>query len=252
VLLVLTALVLVPVLIPVWRLLAPNPDFGAPGGPGPAVAAVVGTLTSGPALTWITNSLLVTGVTVTASVAVAAPAGYVLSRGRGRGVHAFALVIFTLQAVPFLLFLIPLFVLFAGLGLADTLAGLTIVYVGLSIAVATWTLTSYMDTVPVQLEEAAWLDGCSVLGGFLRIVLRNSLPGVLSTAVFTFLFAWNDYWIVLVLVRSDTNYTLGLALAGPGNSPVVAVIAMLPPLIVFAVLNRFFSVGGIGGALAGR
>jgi multiple sugar transport system permease protein len=203
-------------------------------------------------MTWITNSALVTVATVLVSVAVAAPAGYVLSRGRGRGVHVFALVIFTLQALPILLFIIPLFVLFAGLGLQDTLPGVTIVYIGLSIAVATWTMTSYLDSIPVELEEAAWIDGCSVVGGFVRVVLRNALPGVLSTAVYTFLLTWNDYWIALVFLRSDANYTLGLALAGSGGFPAVAVIAMVPPLLVFAVLNRYFSVGGIGGALAGR
>jgi multiple sugar transport system permease protein len=252
VLLVLTAVAIVPVLVPVWRLLAPDPAFGAPGGPAAALASIAGTLASGPATTWITNSALVTVATVLVSVAVAAPAGYVLSRGRGRGVHVFALVIFTLQALPILLFIIPLFVLFAGLGLQDTLPGVTIVYIGLSIAVATWTMTSYLDSIPVELEEAAWIDGCSVVGGFVRVVLRNALPGVLSTAVYTFLLTWNDYWIALVFLRSDANYTLGLALAGSGGFPAVAVIAMVPPLLVFAVLNRYFSVGGIGGALAGR
>jgi multiple sugar transport system permease protein len=83
-------------------------------------------------------------------------------------------------------------------------------------------------------------------------VLRNSLPGVLSAAVYVFLFTWNDYWIALVFLRTDVNYTLGLALAGPGSSPVVAMIALIPPLLVFGVLNRYFSLGGIGGALAGR
>jgi multiple sugar transport system permease protein len=167
-------------------------------------------------------------------------------------VHGFALLIFALQAMPILLFMIPLFVLFVTLGLHDTLHGVTLIYIGLSIAVATWTMSSYFDAIPMELEEAAWIDGCSVLGGFTRVVLRNSLPGVLSAAVYAFLFTWNDYWIALVFLRSDVNYTLGLALAGPGSSPAVAVIAMLPPLIIFGVLNRYFSLGGIGGALAGR
>jgi multiple sugar transport system permease protein len=194
-------------------------------------------------------------VTVVVSIAVAAPAGYVISRGRGRGVHGFALLIFALQTVPILLFMIPLFVLFVlfvPLGLNDTLHGLTLIYIGLSIAVATWTMSAYYDSIPVELEESAWIDGCSVLGGFTRVVLRNSLPGVLSAAVYVFLFSWNDYWIALVFLRSNVNYTLGLALAGPGSSAVVAAIAMLPALVVFGVLNRYFSVGGIGGALAGR
>jgi multiple sugar transport system permease protein len=252
VLVVITALLLLPVTVPVWRLLAPNPVSGSPGGLAGLFEAVARTLAVGPVMTWLTNSISVTAVTVVVAVAIAAPAGYVVSRGRGRGVRGFALVIFTLQAVPILLFLIPLFVLFAELGLNDTLPGVTLIYIGLSTAVATWTMSSYFDSIPAELEEAAWIDGCSVFGGFLRVVLRNSLPGVLSAAVYAFLFAWNDYWIALVFLRSDVNYTLGLALAGPGSFPAVAVIAMMPPLIIFAVLNRYFSLGGIGGALAGR
>lgn len=250
VLLVVTAVLLVPVLVPVWRLVAPDPANGAPGGLAQLVTAVARTFAGAPLATWLANSLSVTAVTVVVSIAVAAPAGYVISRGRGRGVHGFALLIFALQALPILLFMIPLFVLFVALGLHDTLHGVTLIYIGLSIAVATWTMSSYFDSIPKELEEAAWIDGCSVLGGFLRVVLRNSLPGLLSAAVYAFLFTWNDYWIALVFLRTDVNYTLGLALAGPGSSPVVAVIAMLPPLIIFGVLHRYFSLGGIGGALA--
>ena len=252
VLLVVTALVLVPVLVPVWRLVAPDPVSGSSGGLTVLLSAVARTLRSAPVATWLTNSVLVTTVTVVVTVVVAAPAGYVISRGRRRSVHGFALLIFAVQSVPILLFMIPLFVLFTGLGLNDTLPGVTVIYIGLSTAVATWTMSSHFDSIPPELEEAAWIDGCSVLGGFVRVVLRSSLPGVLAAAVYTFLFTWNDYWIALVFLRSDVNYTLGLALAGSRSSSVVALVAMLPPLVVFGVLNRYFSLGGIGGALAGR
>lgn len=104
------------------------------------------------------------------------------------------------------------------------------------------------------------MDGCSVFGSFTRVVLRNSLPGLLSTAIFAFLLAWNDYLVAVVFLRSDQNFTLPIGLQtffqqnqtdwGPVMS--VAVVMMIPPIIVFAVLNRYFSVGGIGGSLAGR
>ncbi|GAA3554708.1 hypothetical protein GCM10022197_07290 [Microlunatus spumicola] len=251
-LLLVTAVVLVPVGVPVWRAFGPDRRTGAPGGALALLDAVVRALSSPAVRTWLTNSLLVTSVTVVVSIAVAAPAGYVVSRGRGRGVRGFALLIFGLQSLPILLFTVPLFVLFTSLGLNDTLPGVMVVYVGMSVAVATWMMSSHLDSIPVELEEATWIDGCSVLGGFLRVVLPNALPGVLSAAVYVFLLTWNDYWIALVFLRSEASYTLGLALAGPGSSPVIAVISMLPPLVVFGVLNRYFSVGGIGGALAGR
>jgi multiple sugar transport system permease protein len=79
------------------------------------------------------------------------------------------------------IFVIPLFNLFAQLGLADSFSGLTIVYVAATMSVACWMMAAYMDTIPVSLEEAAWIDGATLFGSVRRIVLRNSLPDVLST-----------------------------------------------------------------------
>jgi multiple sugar transport system permease protein len=250
--LALTALLLVPVALPIARLFAPTGGQGGRGGQGDPLLGLIAAATNPPVTTWLVNSVLVSGATVLVTLSIAAPAGYVLSRGRARLVHGFALLIFALQAAPIIVFLIPLFVLFAGLGLVDSLVGVTLVYIGIATAVGIWTMSSYFDTIPVQLEEAAWLDGCTVFRGFTRVVLRNSLPGVLATAVFTLLLAWNDYWIAVVFLRSDTNYTIGLALASAGGFPGLSVIALIPPLVVFAVLNRYFSFGGINGSLSGR
>ena len=211
-------------------------------------------------LTWIINSLMVTLVTVVVAVLVAAPAGYVLSRSRSRLVSGYSLVLFVVQSLPVVTAIIPLFILFAGLGLIDNLAGVIIVYVGSTMSVAIWMMAAYFDSIPISLEEAAWMDGASLFGGFVRVVLRNSLPGVLSTAIFSFLLAWNDYLIAAVFLRSDGNFTLPVGLetffqqntTNWGPVMAVSVIMMLPPVILFAFLNRYFSVGGIGGSLAGR
>lgn len=211
-------------------------------------------------LTWLGNSLLVTVVTVVVAVAVAAPAGYVLSRSRSRLVSGYSLVLFVVQSLPVVTAVIPLFILFAQLGLVDNLVGVLIIYVGSTMSVAIWMMAAYFDSIPITLEEAAWMDGASVFGGFMRVVLRNSLPGILSTAIFSFLLAWNDYLIAVVFLRSDSNYTLPVGLetffqqnaTNWGLVMAVAVVMMLPPVILFAFLNRYFSVGGIGGSLAGR
>ncbi|MFC7625360.1 carbohydrate ABC transporter permease [Microlunatus sp. GCM10028923] len=209
---------------------------------------------------WLENSLGVTIVTVIISLAVAAPAGYVLSRVRNRLVSGYSLTLFIVQSLPVVTAVIPLFMLFSTLGLVDNLGGVTIIYVGSTLSVAIWMMAAYYDSIPISLEEAAWMDGCSLFGGFVRVVLRNALPGVLSTAIFCFLLAWNDYLISVVFLRSDVNYTLPVGLqtffqqnaTNWGPVMAVAVIMMLPPVILFAALNRYFSVGGIGGALAGR
>lgn len=209
---------------------------------------------------WLRNSLAVTLVTVVVAVTVAAPAGYVLSRGRNRLVSGYSLILFIVQSLPVVTAVIPLFILFAKIGLVDNLIGITIIYVGSTISVAVWMMAAYIDSIPVTLEEAAWMDGCSVFGGFARVVLRNSLPGILSTAIFSFLLAWNDYLVAVVFLRSDENFTLQIGLqtffqqnaTNWGLVMAVAVVMMLPPVIIFAVLNKYFSVGGIGGSLAGR
>ncbi|HEU0256867.1 MAG TPA: carbohydrate ABC transporter permease, partial [Microbacteriaceae bacterium] len=208
---------------------------------------------------WLRNSTIVTLVTVVVAVVVAAPAGYVLSRGRSKLVSGYSLTLFVVQSLPVVTAIIPLFILFAKFGLVDNLAGITIIYVGSTISVAVWMMAAYYDSIPIDLEEASWIDGCSVLGSFGRIVLRNSLPGILSTAIFSFLLAWNDYLVALVFLRSDHNFTLQIGMetffqqnqTNWGLVMAVAVVMMLPPVIIFAVLNRYFSVGGIGGSLAG-
>lgn len=216
--------------------------------------------TSTAVTTWLTNSLGVTLVTVVISVVVAAPAGYVLSRGRSKLVSGYSLILFVVQSLPIVTAVIPLFILFAKINLVDNLVGITIIYVGSTMAVAIWMMAAYFDSIPVTLEEAAWIDGCSVFGSFTRIVLRNSLPGVLSTAIFAFLLAWNDYLVAVVFLRSDVNFTLQIGLqtffqqnqTNWGLVMAVAVVMMVPPVLLFSLLNKYFSVGGIGGSLAGR
>lgn len=254
---VITALVIVPLAAVV--LLSLQPALGS-AATGLTIENYLTVITSTDLGAWVANSLLVTLATVAVAVVIAAPAGYVLSRGRGRLVAGFSLTLFVIQSLPVVTAIIPLFILFAGIGLVDSLGGIVILYVGGTMSVAIWMMAAYFDSIPISLEEAAWMDGCSVFGSFWRVVLRNSLPGVLSTAIFAFLLAWNDYLVAVIFLRSDQNYTLPIGLQtlfqqnqtdwGPVMS--VAVVMMIPPIIVFAVLNRYFSVGGIGGSLAGR
>ncbi|TAM66528.1 MAG: carbohydrate ABC transporter permease [Microbacteriaceae bacterium] len=255
--LVITAVVLVPIISVLVLSLEPSLGSTATGLTLENFANVFQQTSVG---TWLGNSLIVTLVTVLVAVAVAAPAGYVLSRGRNKLVSSYSLILFIVQSLPVVTAIIPLFILFAQIGLVDNLAGVTIIYVGSTMSVAVWMMAAYFDSIPISLEEAAWMDGCSVFGSFSRVVLRNSLPGILSTAIFSFLLAWNDYLVAVVFLRSDQNYTLQIGLqtffqqnqTNWGLVMAVAVIMMLPPVIIFSVLNKYFSVGGIGGSLAGK
>jgi multiple sugar transport system permease protein len=257
VMLLLTLFLLVPILAVVF--LSLTPPLSSQGS-GVGLASWTYILNQTQIGIWMLNSLWVALLSTAVVIVVAAPAGYVLSRGRGRATHAFSISIFVVQSFPVVIFVIPLFILFSGFGLVDNLFGVMIIYVAQAIAVGCWMLTSYFDTIPIALEEAAWMDGASVVGAFFRVVLRNSLPGVLSTAIYAFLLVWNDYLIAIVFIRSANNFTLPVGIqtffqqnqTDWGPVMACAVLMLLPPMIVFSLFNRFFSVGGVGGALAGR
>ena len=254
---VVTFVVIIPILAVLYLSTQPGQNSTETGFTFENFARVI---TGTDVLTWLGNSVIVALVTVVVAVAVAAPAGYVLSRLRNRLVSGYSLILFVVQSLPVVTAAIPLFLTFSVLGLVDTLQGVAIVYIGSTMSVAIWMMAAYFDSIPVSLEEAAWMDGASVFGGFLRVVLRNSLPGILSTAIFSFLLAWNDYLIALLFLQSPQNLTLPVGLqtffqqnaADWGSVMAVAVIMMAPPVILFAFLNKYFSVGGIGGSLAGR
>jgi multiple sugar transport system permease protein len=256
--LVITAIALVPVAVVI--ILALRPGSASTSHATITLENLSNIFKNTDTLKWLRNSLVVTLSVVAVSVVVAAPAGYVLSRGRGRTIASYSLLLFVVQSLPVITSVIPLFILFAKLHLVDSLTGLAIIYVGASMSVAIWMMAAYMDSIPRSLEEAAWIDGASVFGSFTRIVLRNSLPGILSTAIFTYLVSWNDYLVAIVFMRTETKFTLPLGVESFfqqnvtdwGSVMAVAVVMMAPPVIVFACLNRYFSVGGIGGSLAGQ
>ncbi len=255
---VITFLVVAPI-IAVF-VLATQPGINTQGQPAFTLGNFSYVFANTDVLLWLQNSLIVALVVVVVAVAIAAPAGYVLSRARNRLVSGYSLILFVIQSLPVVTAVIPLFITFAYFGLINTLASVAIIYIGSTMSVAIWMMAAYFDSIPISLEEAAWVDGASVFGSFSRIVLRNSLPGILSTAIFSFLLAWNDYLIALLFLQDNSVYTLpkGVETFFQQNATdwssvmAVAVVMMIPPIVVFAVLNRYFSVGGIGGSLAGR
>ncbi len=255
--LIITAIAVVPVAVVV--LLALRPAVNSTSHAVFTFANMTNIFRNTDTLRWLGNSLEVTLATVAVSVAVAAPAGYVLSRGRSKAVSGYSLLLFIVQSLPVITAVIPLFILFAKLDLVNNLVGLGIIYVGISMSVAIWMMAAYMVPCRSSLEQAAWIDGASVFRGFYRIVLRNSLPGILSTAIFTYLVSWNDYLVALVFIRTETKYTSRSAWSRSSSRSVtdwgdvmaVAVVDDGPARHRVRGLHRYFSVGGIA-SLAGE
>jgi arabinogalactan oligomer/maltooligosaccharide transport system permease protein len=155
-----------------------------------------------PFWTWLLNSLVVAaGVTVT-GVALAAIGGYAFSRFRFVGRNATMLAILTTQMFPATMLLLPLYILLAKLQLINTYLGLMVFYTSTALPFCVWQMKGFYDTIPASLEEAARIDGCSRGMAFWRVILPLAVPGLVITALFSFMAAWSEY-IVAAQVMQD-------------------------------------------------
>ena len=206
------------------------------------------------------NSLIVSIGTTLLTLMAGVFAGYALSR------WPFAPVARTLgsalllsQMIPGVLLLVPLYILERRLGLLSTYAGLIVVYCSFTLPLCVFMLKGYFDAVPRELEEAAEMDGCSRLGFLYRILLPLSGPGVLATAAFCFVNAWNEFMFGYVFVNDDAHRTLtpGIMLFRSahvtdwGGLMAASVLAVVPVAACFLYLQRFLVEGLTGGAVKG-
>ena len=161
------------------------------------------------------NTLLLASCVMAITMAAAVPAGYALARLRLPGAENLGIAIFATYLVPSIILFIPLARVVGTLGLFDSWWALVVVYPGFTIPFCTWTMMGYFKTVPAEIEEAAWVDGCSRLGAIWRVMLPVSLPGFAITAVFAFSLAMQEYLYAVVYVapRAEKVVTVGLATA---------------------------------------
>jgi multiple sugar transport system permease protein len=145
------------------------------------------------------NSVVIAALSTLISLLLGVPAGYSLARARFRGRTVMGTYILLSRLAPPVIFCIPLYVVFRNLRLIDTFTGLTISYLTITLPFVVWLMTSFFKGVPVELEEAAIIDGCSRAGALARIVLPVSVPGVSTAFIFSMLMSWNQYFYPLIL-----------------------------------------------------
>lgn len=206
------------------------------------------------------NSVITSIGTVFLSLFLAVPAAYAISRLRFRARKAIAVGVLTTQMFPLVVLLIPLYLLYMNLKLLNTYIGLILAFTSFTLPFSIWMLKGYIDSVPVELEESAFIDGCSRRQILTKILLPLITPGLLATGVFAFLDAWNNLLFPLTLVSKPSMKTLPpgmiLAFAGEfkhnwGGMMATSVIVSLPVVIIFIILQRYLVQGLTQGAVKG-
>ncbi|CAM5327942.1 Carbohydrate ABC transporter permease OS=Streptomyces tendae OX=1932 GN=GUR47_31540 PE=3 SV=1 [Streptomyces tendae] len=204
------------------------------------------------------NSLLAALGAALIAVLIATPMAYVMARRRGRLTKAATGWVVVSQAFPFVLLIIPLFLVLKNLGLINSVPGLVMVYVVWSLPFALWMLAGYVRAVPRELEEAAAVDGAGRLRTLVSVTAPLLAPGIVATALFAFITAWNEFFFALVLLKTPEKQTLPVILthfigaegvADLGPLAAAAFLATLPSLVVFALIQRRITGGMLAGAV---
>jgi multiple sugar transport system permease protein len=201
-------------------------------------------------LSSLMNSLIVAAITMIFSIGLGAPAGYALARYEFRGKGTFRLLILLTRAFPLPLLALPLTVLYIRLGVDDTLVGLALVHTMLALPFAVLITFSLFSGVPTELEEAAWVFGCTKVQAFRRVVLPIALPGLAASAIFAFVISWNEVFASSVLMIQNRTLTAFL-LQNLDVSPMHmkfaggALLVLPAATFMFLIRKHLFAMWGI-------
>lgn len=204
------------------------------------------------------NSLIAALSASLIAVVIATPMAYVMARHRNLLAKAATGWVVISQAFPFVLIIIPLFLVLKNLHLINSLLGLIMVYVVWSLPFALWMLVGYVRAVPAELEEAAAVDGASRVRTFVSVVAPLLAPGIVATAMFAFITAWNEFFFALVLLKTPEKQTLPVILnrfigtegvADLGPLAAAAFLATIPSLVIFAIIQKRITGGMLAGAV---
>jgi N,N'-diacetylchitobiose transport system permease protein len=211
----------------------------------------------------VVNSMLIVGVTVAISIALAFFAAVALSKFRFTGREVFIVLLIGIQMLPQVGLIIPLYVVLAKYGLTKdqgVYIGVILTYMTFALPFAVWTLRGFLVNIPKELEEAAMVDGSSRMGAFCRILLPLVAPGLVATSVFVFITSWNEFIFAYVLLNDQSKQTITVWLSAfYGTSRAVdwgglmagSILAAIPVLVFFGFVQRKVAFGLTTGAVKG-
>jgi multiple sugar transport system permease protein len=228
------------------------PNFGD-------LSNIIGAFTDTPMLHWLGNSAIVATGTMVLAVGFGLPTAYAISRFSFKGKALISLSLFLTQMLPEAVLVVPLFSIFAALGLINSFIGLILVNAAFVMPVVTLVLVGAISGVPVEIDEAARVDGASRLGILLRLIVPIVAPSLAAVSVIAFFHGWNEYIFALTFTTQDAMHTASVGLAGfigelttPTQQVMaVAIVYTLPAVALYLLLQRFIVTGIAAGSVKG-
>jgi len=206
--------------------------------------------------TYFINSVIISGIATVIVVILGAIAAYGLTRYQYRGRETIAKFLLLAYMFPPIVLIVPLFIFASSLGLTNSRVGVALSYISFSLPYAIWILRAFFQSLPVELEQAAWIDGATRRQGLFYIVIPLALPGIIATSIFTFIVAWNDFLFASVLIATDPLKTLPVGINDFFHMAVVdwrlimaaGVMITIPAVIFFVAVQQYLVEGwGAGG-----
>ncbi len=211
-----------------------------------------------PFVQYLINSLVIALGTTGGSLVLGTLAAYGFSRAAFRGSRVMRFMVLVTRMVPRMTLVIPYYLLMLKIGMLDTYSGLMTAYISFALPFSIWLLIGFFDDVPLEVEEAALVDGCSPLGALVRVVIPIAAPGIAVAAIFAFLVSWNEFLFALIL-SGPASKTLPVVIAGLttdvgplyGEMSAAAVMVMLPNIVMTLFMQRYVVRGLTLGAVKG-
>jgi ABC-type glycerol-3-phosphate transport system permease component len=205
------------------------------------------------------NSLWVASATCLALMVLIVFSGYAMARFRFRGRTWLVSLFLLAQVLPHVVLLLPFFTMFRTVGLINTRLALVVAYTVITLPFSVLTMRGFFAAIPVELDEAAMVDGCSRSGALVRVVLPAAVPGLVATSIYGFINAWNELILAVVLINSPNLQTLPVGLSSLidenrteyGMLMAIAVLSLVPSLLFFGWIQRYLTTGLAAGAVKG-
>jgi len=209
--------------------------------------------------TYVGNSLLVAALAITFVIVLAVPAGYGLARFKFPGKEALFLMLLLPLMIPYQSILIPIYMMFAKIGLANTHVGLAIVHTILQIPFSVYLMRNSFEGIPKELEEAAVVDGGTSFQLFTRVALPLVLPGIVTIGLFAFITSWNEFLAALIVMNKESLFTVPIMLVGVrtghlgavdwGTLQAGVIISIIPCIAIYVFLQKYYVSGLLSGAV---